>query len=127
MSAKFLFILVLLSLAGCNSQAHAQNNPGPAPAANPATSGVAALGTDPAAVAAVAPADDSDDIAWPRTIKQGGTSIVVYQPQIDKWEQDKLSGRAAVAVTPAGGTKESFGVIEFTARTEVDKDNHIVT
>lgn len=74
-----------------------------------------------------APADDSDDLRWPRTINQGGASLVIYQPQIEKWEGGKLAARAAVAVTPAGSTKQSFGTIEFTARTEIDKDNHIVT
>jgi hypothetical protein len=73
-----------------------------------------------------APADDGDDLRWPRTISQGGASLVIYQPQIEKLEQGKLSARAAVAITPAGSTKESFGAIELTARTDVDKDNHIV-
>src|SRR4051812_45783689 len=76
---------------------------------------------------AQAPAEDGDDLRWPRTIKQGGATLVIYQPQIEKFDEGKLAARAAVAVTPAGSTKESFGTIELTARTEIDKDNHIVT
>jgi len=46
------------------------------------------------------------DVAWPREAKApDGTSITVYQPQVERWADNSLSGRAAVSVL-APGTKE---------------------
>ena len=37
-------------------------------------------------------------LPWPTQISADGGRFVVYQPQFDKWEGDRLEGRAAVAV-----------------------------
>ena len=62
------------------------------------------------------------DVAWPREVKAAdGTVITVYQPQIESWASNALSARAAVSVAKPGMKDPRFGVIELTARTDIDK------
>ena len=35
---------------------------------------------------------------WPRTFNEGGTQIVIHQPQLESWVGTDLKARAAVAV-----------------------------
>ena len=67
------------------------------------------------------------DKGWPRTFTSGGTSFAVYQPQIERWKDNKFEARAAVAVTTGQSKQPAYGVIWFTARTEIDKPNRLVT
>ena len=68
------------------------------------------------------------DVAWPREAKApDGTSITVYQPQVERWADNNLSGRAAVSVLAPGAKEPSYGVIELAARTEIDKSSDLVT
>ena len=51
-------------------------------------------------------AAQAPDVAWPREVKAAdGTVITVYQPQVERWADNSLSGRAAVSVLRPG---ESF-------------------
>jgi hypothetical protein len=76
----------------------------------------------PAAVA------QAPDVAWPREVKAAdGTVITVYQPQLERWANNALSARAAVSVAKPGEKAPRFGVIELTARSEVDKAADLVT
>ncbi len=68
------------------------------------------------------------DVAWPREVKAAdGMSITVYQPQVERWADNNLSGRAAVSVLAPGAKEPSYGVIELSARTEIDKSSDLVT
>src|SRR5215213_4532264 len=68
------------------------------------------------------------DVAWPREAKApDGTSITVYQPQVERWADNNLSGRAAVSVLASGAKEPNYGVIELSARTEIDKSSDLVT
>jgi hypothetical protein len=68
------------------------------------------------------------DVAWPREVKGAdGTAITVYQPQLERWADNNLSGRAAVSVTRPGEKEPHYGMIELTARTEIDKSSDTVT
>lgn len=67
------------------------------------------------------------DIGWPRQVKGGSDTITVYQPQVDSWDGNVLKERAAVSVATQASPTPTFGVIWFTARTDVDKQNRIVT
>jgi len=68
------------------------------------------------------------DVAWPREVKApDGSAITVYQPQVERWADNNLSGRAAVSVLPPGAKEPSYGVIELAARTEIDKSSDLVT
>ena len=49
------------------------------------------------ASAAALPADP-----WPRDISLSDAALLVYQPQVDKWEGNRIDFRAAVAIKPTG-------------------------
>jgi len=67
------------------------------------------------------------DAGWPREYKSEKGRLVVYQPQIDSWENyRKLKARAAVALTPAGGVKPVYGVLYVRAETQADVDHRTV-
>jgi hypothetical protein len=51
----------------------------------------------------------------------------VYQPQLNHWTGNTLDAYAAVAIQSEGSHDKAYGVIWFTARTEVDKVNRLVT
>jgi hypothetical protein len=68
------------------------------------------------------------DVAWPREVKApDGTVITVYQPQLERWADNNLSGRAAVSVLAPGAKEPHYGVIELAARTEIDKSADVAT
>ena len=50
----------------------------------------------------------------------------MYQPQIESWEGDRLSGRAAVAYQADGATQATYGVVYMEATTEVEKADRLV-
>jgi hypothetical protein len=75
----------------------------------------------PAAKPAPGPVDP-----WPRQVQSGTTTFLLYQPQLDSWENNQLEAHAAVSVKTAAAKDPTFGVIWFEARTEVDKVNRIV-
>jgi hypothetical protein len=64
---------------------------------------------------------------WPRKVVIPGATIEVYQPQLNRWSGNKLEAHAAVAIKSRGSNSRANGVVWFTARTEVDKENHLVT
>jgi hypothetical protein len=64
---------------------------------------------------------------WPRELKLSNAKVLLYQPQLESWEHNKLHFRAVVAVTPTGTKREIFGVIWGTARTHVDWIERMVT
>jgi hypothetical protein len=70
----------------------------------------------------VVPADP-----WPRKVDLANASALIYQPQINSWNGNRLDFRAAVALQPTGAKTETFGVIFGTARTHVDKVARTVT
>ncbi len=64
--------------------------------------------------------------AWPRQIKTGGYTIIVYQPQLDTWEDNKLSEYAAFSIQQDTTKPPEYGVVYVDARTEVDKGTRAV-
>ena len=58
---------------------------------------------------------------WPRDLTLSNGAVLVYQPQVSKWDGNQIDFRSAVAIKPAGAKDETFGVIFATARTQVDK------
>ena len=91
-----------------------------------ATAGLLSL-----SLAAQEPAPAPDETPWPYEITSGDTQIAVYQPQLDSWDGMTLKARAAVAVKEGAkddkNAKSSFGVLDITARTLVDKNTRLVT
>ena len=62
---------------------------------------------------------------WPRNFDAAGEHIELYQPEIEKWEGNRLSGRAAVAVGDKDGTP-TYGVARFSAQADIDKPSGLV-
>jgi hypothetical protein len=70
---------------------------------------------------------DPATVAWPRTFTADGYDMAIFQPQISTWKGNELAGRFAVGIRSAGSKDEAYGVVSFTARTEIDKPNRLVT
>ncbi|MGD8698697.1 MAG: hypothetical protein PVJ43_05365, partial [Gemmatimonadales bacterium] len=68
-----------------------------------------------------------DDIGWPRELTHAGYLIVLYQPQLETFEGDRLTGRAAVSVTPDGSDQMVFGAVWIESYVETDRDARTVT
>jgi hypothetical protein len=64
---------------------------------------------------------------WPRTYKDDTTTILVYQPAIEKWDGFNFQARFAVSIQEASQPAPAFGVIWLTANSNVDKEEGIVT
>ena len=64
---------------------------------------------------------------WPQEIETTQGIVVVYQPQPEKLEGNKLSGLAAVAVELKDKSEPIFGAIWFEARLDTDRDTRIAT
>jgi hypothetical protein len=71
------------------------------------------------------PASQADK-GWPRTFSSSTDKFTLYQPQIEKWDGNRLYLYSAVEVTSAGKASANYGVVWFNARTEVDKVNRTV-
>jgi len=64
---------------------------------------------------------------WPKQRQVDGATITVYEPQVDSWDGGFLKLRAAVALKPADGGQEVFGIVHASAHTIVDKSTRMVT
>ena len=64
---------------------------------------------------------------WPRKFTGTGVAFSVYQPQLDTWRDNQLSAYSAVEVVTEEGKTTTYGVVFFSARTEIDKLNREVT
>ena len=67
------------------------------------------------------------DEPWPRKATHGDETISMYQPQLEAWEGDEVRAYAAIAVLSKAHNAAKYGVVWFTAQTEVDKVNRQVT
>lgn len=85
---------------------------------------VVAQAASPQAVA-TAPVAAAD--GWPRDYQASDATLTVFQPQVDSWTGNTLVARAAVQVVKPSNPNPTFGVIWFSARTEVDKSTRLVT
>ena len=65
------------------------------------------------------------DRGWPRRFEVAGISFAVYQPQVEEWTGNRFSARAAFQVTEQK-KQPSYGVLWFSARTDIDKTNRLV-
>jgi hypothetical protein len=64
---------------------------------------------------------------WPRTMTSGADTYLIYQPQVDKWDGDRIDLYAAVELHTGKDSAAKYGVVWFNGRTEVDKINRLVT
>ncbi len=64
---------------------------------------------------------------WPQEITRPEGEIVIYQPQLETFDQNDLTARAAVSVKPSGADEPIFGAIWIAARVSTDRENRTVT
>jgi hypothetical protein len=79
------------------------------------------------AIAQGSPVDKPPPDPWPRVVDLTNGQALVYQPQVNKWTDNQLEFRAALAIKPTDAKEETFGVIFASARTQVDKVLRTVT
>ncbi len=58
---------------------------------------------------------------WPRAVFRDGVTNIVFQPQLQSWDYVTLQAVCAVAVQPRGARQPTFGTIQITAKTRVDR------
>src|SRR5579862_3127213 len=51
----------------------------------------------------------------PRKITSGDTTILMYDPQVAKWDGDQIDAYAAVSVETAGSPQLTYGQVYFSA------------
>src|SRR5947207_8556778 len=90
----------------------------------------AALFTSPFEIRAAQSATGSDqpnNSSWPREKYSNGTRLIIYQPQVDDWQNfQDLSWRMAISLTPKGG-KTVLAVVEMKGNTNIDNVTKIAT
>jgi hypothetical protein len=66
------------------------------------------------------------DPGWPRKLVKPGGTVIIYQPQVDEWQNfTDIKWRSAFQLTP-NGRKQVVGAATFEATTEVNTDTHTV-
>jgi len=63
----------------------------------------------------------SPPVDWPRVIFRNGVTNTIYQPQLVSWDYSTLKAVSAVAVQAKGAPEPTFGTINLTIRTRVDR------
>ncbi len=117
--------ILLILTVGCAAQQQQPYYIAPQP---PGASVAPVAAPPPQPPQAPAPAPDP----WPRKfsfVDATGASVtlLVYQPQVESWEGNQIKFRAAVGATAGSPTRETFGVVWATARTEVNRAARMVT
>ena len=86
-----------------------------------------ALGVFQHAVAQQPASADASADPWPRVIDLATGQMLVYQPQVNKWDGNAIDVRAALSLKASGSQQQRFGVMFATARTHVDRVARMVT
>ncbi len=96
----------------------------PKPAATAAKPAAAQPAASPSSATAAPP-----DLGWPRAYQSpGGSRIVIYQPQVSEWaEQRHMVAFAAVGVELPGVTKPALGTVKIEADTKVAVEERLVS
>ena len=63
---------------------------------------------------------------WPREIKAKEGKVVIYQPQLESFQGDKVTVLAAVSVQKTDMKAPVFGVVWFESRIATDRDKRMV-
>jgi hypothetical protein len=80
-----------------------------------------------AAPAQLADASSQVALPWPVQVTGDGRSFLMYQPQVDRWQNNRIEGRSAVSVRDDAGGAQHFGVIYFSAAADLDARSGAVT
>jgi len=88
------------------------------------TAGLLLAALTPAMVSAQTALDESSP--WPRVRTTNGSTVTIYQPQVETWTKNSFTGRAAVELKLAGQKSEWTGVVWFAADGKVNQSNRVV-
>ena len=100
-------------------------SPAPAKPATPATAAKPATGAPAAAKPAAAP--QPHDGGWPRGyVTASGAKIVVYQPQVASWDDQKHAVVYAAVSHDTGAPKPALGSLKLEADTKVSVAERLV-
>lgn len=78
-------------------------------------------------VAELVTAPEPEESPWPYLVDSEDVSILVYPPQLTSWDGFRLFANAAVSATVGEDGNPSFGIVQLSARTLVDKGTRLVT
>src|ERR1700722_8865154 len=67
----------------------------------------------------------SQDPGWPRVVRDGGTQVVVFQPQPDSLDGVTLHSRVAVSIKGPQDQAPLFGALWVTATLDVNRDKDL--
>jgi len=70
--------------------------------------------------------DLSEETQWPREIITPEATVVLYQPQVERFEADRLDVRMAASVKVAKAEEPVFGAVWVRARVETDREERLV-
>ncbi|MHB8067858.1 MAG: hypothetical protein ACYDIC_08155 [Desulfobaccales bacterium] len=73
-----------------------------------------------------APALAAQD-AWPKRFEHPKGTVVMYQPQLEDFKDDVLTGRAAVSVKTKAMKAPVFGAVWLSGRVLIDRDTRMAT
>ena len=62
-------------------------------------------------------------LSWPKELNISKGKIVVYQPQPEKLDGNRIFGRSAIAFEPIDNSGSIFGVFWFNAQIDTDQDS----
>jgi hypothetical protein len=71
-------------------------------------------------------AQESKD-KWPKRLEHPKGTVVMYQPQLEDFKDDKLTARAAVSVKKKEWKAPVFGAMWLAAKVAVDRDTRMAT
>ncbi|MGB6853778.1 MAG: autotransporter [Thermoanaerobaculia bacterium] len=96
------------------------------PLAAQETAPAGSTGEQSAAAEAAVLVEESDPGPWPRLLEGGAYQVKLHPPQVDDWDGRRLNAHSAVEIGEKGKEGSTYGVVDFTARTRVDKDARLV-
>lgn len=70
--------------------------------------------------------DSNGPDQWPRKIEVESGTVVLYQPQVELFVDDRLEARAAISVTTPDQPGPVFGAMWFECRVSTDRDERTV-
>ncbi len=74
----------------------------------------------------IAPCELRAQEAWPREVPTERATVLMYQPQLEDFQGNELTGRAALSVQRDDGDAPVFGAVWLSARVETDTDERTV-
>ncbi len=71
--------------------------------------------------------DEGETFSWPKKLSGAKGEIIIYQPQIESFDGNKLESRAAISVKPAGQKDMIFGAMWFESHLATDMETRMAT